>query len=88
MDKGIKTRNKQMKQMLRSLSNDADEGSKNIPKKGLCGLLKFIASITTRSSWILKDLFQFENEICSCSHKTSHLEVSRRSSAVDVKEMH
>ena len=49
MDKGIKTRNKQMKQILRSLSNDADEGSKNIPKKGLCGLLKFIASSTTRS---------------------------------------
>ena len=90
--------------LLGTLSNENDNGSENVAKKmNLCSFklsqvykdpLNMPSAGDFSWSWILKILFKFKNRKENSSwhvhvlHKTSNQEVSRRSRAVDVKEMY
>ena len=90
--------------LLGTLSNEDDDDSENVAKKmNLCSFklsqvcmdpLNMPSARDVSWSWILKILFKFKNRKENSSwhvhvlHKTSNQEVSRRSRAVDVKEMY
>ena len=92
------------RKLLGTLSDDDDDGSENVSKKIIYFLSNLIASIWTRSICqvqatfpgveFLRILFRFKKRKENSSlyvhvlHKRSNWEVSRRSRAVDVKEMY
>ena len=85
-------------------NDDDDDSAENVTKKmNLCSFklsqvymdpLNMPSAGDFSWSWILKILFKFKNSKKNSSwyvhvlHKTSNQEVSRRSRAVDVKEMY
>ena len=89
---------------LETLSEDDNDGSENVGKKWIYVLSNLIAPIWPRSIRqmqatfpgfeFLRILFRFKKRKENLSsyvhvlHKTSNWEVSRRSRAVDVKEMY
>ena len=90
--------------IIGTLSKDDDDGGENVGKKMNLRSFKlnhvYLDPLNMSNagnfswSWILKDFIQVEKEDgkvrrrMSIPHKTSNQEVSRRSCAVDVKEMY
>ena len=84
--------------LLGTLSNDDDDGSENVAKKlNLCSFklthvylepLNMSNAGDFSRSWILKDFIQVQKRKENSSWYVHVQEVSRRSRAVDVKEIY